>query len=272
MTTAPAPIRVSAVPGAGLTARGIVRSEWTKLRSLRSTVWSLVVAIVLVIGLSAIICAATASQFKDMPPEAREHFDATQLSVAGGFLAQLAIGVLGVLLITGEYSTGMIRSTMAAVPKRLPALWAKAAVFAVVTFLTMGVSAVIAFLVGQQLLQSTGVAATVSDPEVPRALVGVALYLTAVGAFGMALGALLRHSAGAIASLVGVLLVLPIIAGFLPAGWHVRKYLPGEAGQQILTVLRDPEMLSPWAGYGLFLAYIAAVLGLAAVLLKRRDV
>ena len=268
--------RQSAVPDARLSAAGLLRSEWTKLRSLRSTVWSYVVAVLLVVGLSAVICVATANHWSQMDPQERAHLDPTQLSVAGGFLAQLAIGVLGVLLISGEYSTGMIRSTMSAVPKRLPALWAKVAIFTVVTFVSMAISAVVAFLFGQKLLRSTGRAAAFGQPDVNRAVLGVALYLTVVGLLGMGLGALLRHSAGAISALVGVLLVLPIIVNFLPSNWqeHVHKYLPGEAGQQVLITVRDAggQSLSPWVGFSVFLGYAVLVMALAAVLLKRRDV
>ena len=268
--------RQSAVPTAHLSGAGLLRSEWTKLRSLRSTVWSYVVAVVLVVGLSAIICAATANHWSQMDPQEKAHFDGTQLSVAGGFLAQLAIGVLGVLLISGDYSTGMIRSTMTAVPKRLPALWAKVAVFTVVTFVSMGIAAVAAFLLGQRLLRSTGQASSFGQPNVNRAILGVALYLTVVGLLGMGLGALLRHSAGAIAALVGVLLVLPIIVNFLPSNWqeHVHKYLPGEAGQQVILTVRDAggQSLAPWVGFGVFVAYAAAVMAIAAVLMTRRDV
>jgi ABC-type transport system involved in multi-copper enzyme maturation permease subunit len=273
MTTTTAQ-RQSAVPNARLTGAGILRSEWTKTRSLRSTVWSFIAAIVLLVGVSALISFATADNWKTMDPGERAGFDATSTSIAGGFLAQLAIGVLGVLLISGEYSTGMIRSTMSAVPRRLPALWGKVVVFTVVTFITMLVSTLLAFAIGQQLLKSTGASVGFGDPQVMRALVGAALYLTVVGLLGMGLGALLRHSAGAISTLVGILLVLPIINAFLPADLQrtIRKFLPGEAGQQVLMVVPNPDALSPWAGFGVFVGYAALVMVVAAFLLKRRDV
>ncbi len=273
MTTTAAPRR-SAVPHARLSAVGIMRSEWTKMRSLRSTVWAFVAAVVLLVGFSALISFATATHWKEMDAGERAGFDATSVSIAGFLLAQLAIGVLGVLLISGEYSTGMIRSTMAAVPRRLPALWAKAAVFTVVTFVTMLVSALLAFSVGQQILKSTGATVGFGDRDVARALVGCALYLTVVGLLGMAIGALLRHTAGAISTLVGILLVLPIITAFLPGDLQrpIRKFLPGEAGQQVLSVVRNPEALAPWAGFAVFVGYTAVVMAVAAVLLKRRDV
>ncbi|MCU1678138.1 MAG: putative transporter transrane protein [Frankiales bacterium] len=271
MTTTAA--RASAVPSARLSGAGILRSEWTKLRSLRSTVWSFVVALVLLVGVSALISAAVANDWS-RHPEDQIGFDATSTSIAGGFLAQLAIGVLGVLLISGEYSTGMIRSTMAAVPRRLPALWGKLAVFVALTYVTMQIATLAAFALGQRLLRSTGASVRIGDPEILRALVGAALYLTVVGILGMGLGALLRHSAGAISVLVGVLLVLPIIVAFLPGDLQtsVRKFLPGEAGQQVLMVVRDPAQLMPWTGFALFLGYALAVIAVAAVLLKRRDV
>ena len=274
MTTTATTVRTSAVPGARLTVLGIVRSEWTKMRSLRSTVWAFVAAVVLVVGVSSLFTFAAANHWHEMDANQRAGFDATLNSIAGFLLAQLAIGVLGVLLISGEYTTGMIRSTMAAVPRRLPALWAKVAVFSVVTFVSMLISTASAFAIGQVILKSTGASLGFRDPEVMRALVGAALYLTVVGLLGMALGALLRHSAGAISALVGILLVLPIINALVPGDLQrtVRKFLPSEAGQQILMVVRNPEALPPWAGFALLVAYVAAVMAAAAVLLKRRDV
>ena len=274
MTTTASALRQSAVPGARLNTLGILRSEWTKMRSLRSTVWSFIAAIVLLVGVSTLMSFLTSKHWAEMTGEERAGFDPTSTSIAGGFLAQLAIGVLGVLLISGEYTTGMIRSTMSAVPRRLPALWAKVAVFSVVTFVSMLASTFAAFTFGQQILTSTGASVGLDDPQVMRALVGCALYLTVVGLLGMALGALLRHSAGAISALVGILLVLPLIAAFVPGDLQrtIRKFLPGEAGQQVLMVMRNPEALAPWTGFALFLGYAAAVMVLAAVLLRRRDV
>jgi len=266
--------RPSAVPNARLTSAGIMRSEWTKMRSLRSTVWSFVAAEAMLIGVSALIAWGNAHDASNGNGGQRDPNDALLISIGGFLLAQLAVGVLGVLLISGEYSTGMIRSTMAAVPRRLPALWAKAAVFSVVTFVSMMASTLVAFFIGQAIVKSAGIGVRFGDPGVVRALIGCALYLTMVGLLGMGLGALLRHSAGAISVLVGVLLVLPIVTAFLPRAMEhsIRKFLPGEAGEQVVMLVRNPEALSAWAGFGVLVGYTAAVMAAAAVLLRRRDV
>ena len=206
-------------------------------------------------------------------PREAAGFDPTSRSLAGIFLAQLAIGVLGVLLITGEYATGMIRATLAAVPSRLPVLWAKAAVFAAVTLVLTVPSVLGAFLIGQSILGAKHLQAGLGDPGVLRAVLGAALYLTVVGLLGLGLGALLRNTAGGISALFGVLFVLPIIVRFLPASWAdpIDKYLPSTVGEGITHVHADPAALAPWAGSALFCGYAAVILGLAAIRLRRRD-
>lgn len=264
--------RAGALP---VTQRRVLLSEWTKLRSLRSTVYSLLAAVLLTAGLGIAISAARAGHWAQEDPRERLFFDPTLTSLSGGYLAQLAIGVLGVLLVTGEYATGSIRSTFAAVPRRLPVLWAKAAVYAVTAFVLMGVTAVVAFLGGQAMLSSKHIETSFSHPGVARAVLGAALYLTVVGLLGIALGALLRNTAGAIAALFGLLLVLPLIVHFLPSSWSdaISKYLPSSAGQSVMQVVRDPtsSTLSPWTGFAVFCGYALVALVAAAVVLKRRD-
>ena len=180
-------------------------SEWTKFRSLRSTVYTLLIAVVFMIGLGALITAITANQPGGLEPGQ----SAISTSLSGIFFAQLAIGVLGVLLITGEYSTGMIRSSLTVVPRRLPMLWGKMAVFAGVVFLTMLVASFAAFFVGQALLSGQHLDASLSDPGALRAVVGAALYVTVAGITALALGALLRNTAAAITTFVAVFFVIP---------------------------------------------------------------
>lgn len=256
----------------------VIRSEWTKLRSLRSTVYSLLAAFVIVVALGILISAARAGHLDNESLSDRLSFDATATSLSGVFLAQLAIGVLGVLLITGEYATGMNRATFAAVPRRLPVLWAKAIVFAVVAFVLMLVASFVAFLGGQAAFKNKTIdgrliQAHLSQPGVTRAVIGAALYLTVVGLLGLALGALLRNTAGAIATLFGLLLILPLIVHFLPSSWSdkIDKYLPGSAGQAVVNVVRDHSSLSPWAGFAVFCGYTVIAMIAAAVLLRRRD-
>ncbi len=265
--------RTRSEPAVGVTQLRVMRSEWTKLHSLRSTRYSLLAALAVTIGLGILISWGSASHWDEENPGERLSFDPTLTSLSGIFLAQLAVGVLGVLIVSGEYSTGMIRSTMAAVPRRLPVLWAKTAVFALVTFVLMTVASFVAFAAGQAMLASEHISTTLSRPGVLTAVIGGGLYLTVVGTLGVALGALLRSTAGGIATLFGLLLVLPIIVLFLPASWreHIEKYLPSNAGQAIFRVLHEPSALSSWTGFALFCGYALAALAGAAVLLRRRD-
>jgi ABC-2 type transport system permease protein len=251
----------------------VIRSEWTKLRSLRSTAYSLLAAFVIVVALGILISAARASHLERESLADRLTFDPTLISLSGTFLAQLAVGVLGVLLMTGEYATGMNRATFGAVPRRLPVLWAKAIVYAAVALAIMLVATFAAFLGGQAALSSKHLNASLADPGVARAVVGAALYLTVVGLFGIALGALIRSTAGGIATLFGLLLVLPLMVHFLPESWSrdISKYLPSNAGQSVFNVLRDPTALAPWTGFAVLCGYVVVAMAAAAVLLRRRD-
>ena len=269
MTTAALATR----PQLKVTQLRVVRSEWTKLRSLRSTVFSLLAAVVFIVGLSVLVPSVIVAHWPPRDPGEALGFDPTTRSLAGVFLAQLAIGVLGVLLISGEYATGMIRATLAAVPARLPVLWAKAAVFAGVTLVLTVPATLSAFLIGQSIFRGKSLQTDLGQPGVLRAVLGAALYLTAIGVLGLALGALLRNTAAAISTLFGLLFVLPIIIHFLPTSFSdtVDKYLPSSAGQAITHVRADPTSLSPWTGFGVLCCYAAAALIGAAIALRRRD-
>jgi ABC-2 type transport system permease protein len=249
----------------------VLASEWIKLRSLRSTMYTLLAAIVMTIGLGMLFSGVMANRWSRLDPPELARFDPTGVSLRGVFLAQLAIGVLGVLLITGEYSTGMIRATLAAVPKRLPVLWAKVGLFGVVAAVLMIVSSFVAFLSGQALLGTHGT--TLGASGVARAVVGAGLYLTVVGLLGVALGFIIRNTAGAIATLFGVLLVLPVLGEVLPSTWakHITPYLPSNAGQAVMSVHQAPGDLAPWTGFAVFCGYAVVAIIAAAALLKRRD-
>ncbi|WP_230209078.1 ABC transporter permease subunit [Nostocoides sp. HKS02] len=223
--------------------------------------------------MAVLVPTVTVNHWPPRNPGEALSFDPTSRSLAGVFLAQLAIGVLGVLFVTGEYATGMIRATLAAVPTRLPVLWAKAIVFAAVTLVLTVPSTLAAFLIGQSIFTSKHLQASVGDPGVLRAVVGAALYLTVVGLLGLALGAVLRNTAGGISTLFGLLFVLPIIVRFLPSSWAdpISRYLPNAAGEAITHVHTDPTGLAPWTGFALFCGYTAVVMAAAAVTLRRRD-
>lgn len=246
----------------------LVLSEWTKLRSVRSTVWSLLVAVIFIIGLSVLV------------PEVRMHHlrpgeridNPLEITLGGIQIAQLALGVLGVLVITGEYSTGMIRATMAAAPRRLPVLWSKLLVYgATVLALTLP-AAFIAFFVGHAILQPHHQAVAFGAHGVVRALIGAGLYLTMVGLFGLSLGAIVRNTAGGIALFAALMFVLPPLMNVLPVSWNnaISPYLPLQAGERVLQL--QGGTLGPWQGFGVFCGYVAAAIVVAAVLLRRRDV
>jgi ABC-type transport system involved in multi-copper enzyme maturation permease subunit len=260
-------------PGARVTQPRVLASEWIKFRSLRSSYVTLAATILTLVGLGLVFCAVIGSRFSQLSPAEKATFDPAATSLKGLYLAQLLIGVLGVLVASGEYNTGMIRASLSAVPRRLPVLWAKLGVFAAVTFVATTIGAFVAFFAGQALLSGQHAQTTLGTPGSLRAVVGTGLYLTAVGMLGVALGWILRHSAGAIATMFGVLLVLPVLGDSLPPSWtqHIAPYLPSAAGQTVTMVHQDPGALAPWTGFAVFCAYLAAAVITAAVLLTRRD-
>ncbi len=272
--TATAMARPSTLPPGNVTFPGVVGSEWLKLRSLRSTGFSLLATVVIIVGLGTLFSALRAHRLERAIDGHILRIDPTQISLRGVFLAQLAVGVLGVLIIGGEYSTGMIRSSLAAVPRRLPVLIAKALVFAVVVFVMSIGSTFAAFLLGQQALASTHQQATLSTPDALRAIFGGAIYLTLIGLLAVGLGFLIRNTAGAIATLFGIVLVAPLLTNALPAPYStdIAKYLPLNAGTQITaTINPDPTMLGPWTGLTVTALYALAALIAGAIVLKRRD-
>jgi len=251
----------------------IVRAEWIKLRSVRSTVNSLLATLVVVVGLGAAIAAGTMARWDRLPAAEHAGFEPASRSLAGVFLGQLVIGVLGVLVLSAEYSTGTIRATLTALPQRVPVLAVKTAVFAVVAFVVSSITCLASFLVAQSIYTRHAVQTTLGAPGVLRVVFGAALYLTVVGILGIGLAALLRHTAAAISTLFGLLLVLPILARFLPSDWaaHVDEYLPSSAGSGIFALHQDPGSLGPWTGFALFVGYAIAALVAGAVVLVRRD-
>ena len=256
-----------------VTQARVVVSEWTKLWSLRSTRYSIAAALLLTIGVAALACGVVAHHWPQMSLRDRQDFHPLEVNLAGVQIAQLAIGVLGVLVITGEYSTGMIRATMSAVPKRLPVLWAKAIVYGVVVLALATPATLIAFAAGQAILARQHIDIAFTHPGVPRAVFGAALYLTTIGLFGLAIGAIIRNTAGGIAAFAGILFVLPPLMNVLPTSWNnaASPYLPLLAGQAVMALTRDPHQLAPWTGLGVLCAYTAAALAIASVLLIRRD-
>jgi ABC-2 type transport system permease protein len=249
-------------------------SEWTKLRSLRSTLWSLFAAVLLTILFPVLFAAITSSHWGSMSPHERADRHPLDIALAGVNVSQLAIAVLGVLVITGEYSTGMIRASFTAVPKRLPVLWAKTGVFAIVALLLMIPPVLIAFFASQAILSRHHILQiSFSHPGVARSVIGGAVYLMLVGIFALGIGAIVRNTAGGIATFAGIFFVIPPLMNILPSNWNhaISKYLPSEAGRQLFSITHDSNSLSPTAGGLLFAGYSALALAIAAVLLVRRD-
>jgi ABC-2 type transport system permease protein len=274
--TAPAPVegRHFPAPTTPQLFSATLRSEWIKVRSVRSTIWSLLVTLILTVGLGALFCAARVARAGRLDAGDLRAFDPTSFSLNGLFLAQLAIGVLGVLVISSEYATGQIRATLGATPQRLLVLAAKVLVFMAVVFVVGLVACVSAFLIGQGILSAKFQQATVGQSGVLRAIVGGAAYLAVIGALGIGLGTMLRRTAGAIAALVGLQLILPILVNFLPSPWNhdISKYLPLQAGQSIFRAApASSGDLSTWVGFAVFCVYAVAALIGGALLLKRRD-
>ncbi|HEV2634953.1 MAG TPA: ABC transporter permease subunit [Actinocrinis sp.] len=263
-------------PGGGYRVPGFadtLRSEWTKARTVPSTLWTLAAAVVLGVGLGALISALSSRQYAKGLADVRRLWDPTSISGSGLAIAQLAIGVLGVLIVTSEYSTGAIRSGLTAVPRRGRFLAAKAAVVAALTFVTVQVTAFAAFFLGQALISGHAPTAGLGQSGVLRALVGCGLDGALIGLFGLALGALVRNAAGAISVLVAVFFVLPAIAQALPASVRnpVEEFWPTQAGQQVTEVVRQAHTLSPWAGFAVMCLFVAIVLSAAFLVLDRRD-
>lgn len=261
--------------GGGVTQARVVESEWIKFRSLRSSWISLLVTVVIVDGIGTLFSALHAHHMESgAGPKTQLFFDATEVSLRGVYLAQLAIGVLGVLVITGEYGTGMIRSSLAAVPRRVPVVIAKAIVFAAVTFAVALPTTFVGFLLGQWAQAGTHVQANLGTPGALRAIFGAALYLTLIGLLAVGIGFIVRNTAGALATLFGIVLVAPLLTNALPEpySYDVAKFLPLNIGTRVTATTEvDPNLFGPWVGLALLALYAAVALVIGAVVLQRRD-
>jgi ABC-2 type transport system permease protein len=251
----------------------VMHSELTKLRSVRSTVWSLIATFGITVGFGALFSWAYINRYSSQSLSDRLTFDPTAHSLRGLFLAQLAVGVLGVLVITSEYATGLIRTTLAAVPQRRTVLAAKAVTFGAVALVVSMISVFIAFFVGQSILGAKNVGVTLGDPHVLRAVLGAGVYLTIVGLLGLAIGTVVRRTAGAIATLFGLVLVFPLLAQALPSPWNhdISKYLPSQLGEAMFSVRPNADLLSPGTALVVAAIWLIASYALATILITRRD-
>src|SRR6201996_4084439 len=285
-TLTTADVRLSALPAASGRAglRGVLASEFTKLRSVRSTYWTVFALIVVSVGIAAIAGAASASDLHNNPGD-KAGFDATQTTLIGFFeFGQLIIAVLGALAITSEYSTGMIRTSLTAMPRRGVVYAGKLIVFTSVTLVISLVTSFIAFFVGQALLSGSGVSASlfrstsvpadanvtphsvsflgttvISSGTVLTAIIGSALFVTVVALIAFGLGAIIRHTAGAITSVIGLMFVVPIIVQVLPSSWRddLVRFMPDAAGRAVSVTLpgSDMHLWSTWPQFLVTLVY-----------------
>jgi ABC-2 type transport system permease protein len=302
-TTTPG-VRLSTLPPATGRAglRGVLASEFTKLRSVRSTYWTIAALFIVSVGIAAIAGAAIASNLHNNPGN-KAGMDATQASLIGFFeFGQLIIAVLGALVITSEYSTGMIRTSLTAMPRRSVVYAGKLIVFTTVTLIISLVTSFIAFFVGQSLLSGSGVAASlfhtttipanamvngnpqnvtfqgtdvISAGTVLSAIVGTALFVTVVALIAFGLGAIIRHTAGAITSAIGLMFVVPIIVQILPDNWRwdIMRFFPDAAGRVLSVTVGqgNPHLWSPWPQFLVTVAFAVVLVGLGGYLFSKRD-
>jgi ABC-2 type transport system permease protein len=252
----------------------LVKSEWTKIRTVRSTMWTIGVTILLGIGIGALVCAVTRSHWSSMNLESRLTFDAPAQSLVGLFLAQFSVGILGVLVISAEYSTGTIRATFSSAPKRSRVFAAKVVVFGLLAFAVAEFTSFVAFFLGQFLLSAPATHASLSSPGAFRAVFGGGLYICVLGLMAMGLATIIRHTAGAISAFVGILLIVPIITAALPnqLSQDVRKFMPDRIGVDMLTTKGENfGTFSPWVGMLILCLYAVVLLLIGNSLLQRRD-
>jgi ABC-2 type transport system permease protein len=276
VTVALGPSTEPAVPVRRIRTTSVLASEWIKMRSVRSTVWSLVAMTLISIGVAVIVGLTVTHQWNSFSLPDKLTFDPTGLSLRGLLFSQLVIGVLGVLVISAEYGTLTIRSTLSAVPHRPLVLAAKALVFAAVALVIGEVLSFGAFLIGQALLSSPAPHATLSQPGVLRAVVGGGLLIPVFGLLALGLGAIVRHTAGAITTYVGVILVVPLIISALPSSLSrpVLKFMPFDITNTMTSVrysLAIGPSLSPWTGFAVMCIYAAVALLVGGWLMVRRD-
>jgi ABC-2 type transport system permease protein len=253
----------------------LLRSEWTKVRSVRSTLWSLLLTVIAAIGLNTLVVSlATASWATTSAATKREYLaDPTGFLAAALGIAQIPLCVFAVMVIASEYSTGMIRSSILAVPRRIPMLAAKAAVTGMLALAIGEIVAFASFLIAQRIIGSR-LPESLGDPATARAVLGVGLYLAVLALFAFAVGAIIRHTAGAITAVIVLTLVARALGALLPGsvGQHVDAYLPGNAGLLITHAHQEAsDLLSPWQGLGVFCLWTAVLLAVAGFMLSRRD-
>jgi ABC-2 type transport system permease protein len=246
-----------------------VRAEWIKLRSLRSTWYTVGCLFVVGLGITALSMNAAGREYATEPV-----WDPTGRSLTSYIVAQLVIGVLGILVVTSEFATGLMQTSLLATPRRHRLLAAKVVVAAAVAVVAGQVLMFAAFFTGQAVLSGQGVPhAAIGDPGVFPAVTGGGLYLAAIALLAVGLGALLRATAGALAVLVGIVFLVPAVAGLFPAWLQgIFFYWPTLGAAAVLKTVPDPAFPHPWLNLGGLCLGVAAVLAAAFAVFRRRDV
>jgi ABC-2 type transport system permease protein len=265
--------RVAATPPGRYGMADLMRSEWTKLRTVPSTIWTLGMTVLVGLAASAIATGVTRAHWATMSASNKASFHPVEVSLMGVYLGgTLLLGILGILVVSSEYATGTIRATLAAAPRRPMVLAAKVLVFGTVTLAAAEVTAFAGFFLGQAFLTSPAPHATLSSPGALRAVAGIGLFLCVVGLLAVGIAVLVRHTAGAISAYVGVILVLPIIVAALPGSLQpqIERLLPMEIGSVMINN-SAPDAFGPWAGFLILCGYTVLVLALGTLLLVRRD-
>ena len=255
-----------------MAATQVVRSEWTKIRSVASTVWTLGLAAVVTVALGVLISLLSRNEFDDMSTKDQLSFDPTFISFAGMSLGQLAMIVFGVLVVSNEYSTGMIRTSLSAVPQRGTFLFSKIAVATGLAFLVGLVTSFVAFFLGQAMLGSHR--ASIGDPGVLRAVIGGGLYMTLIAVFSMGVATMLRSPMLSLGILMPFFFLISAVLGNVDATKKVGQYLPDQAGSkimQVVTPIDDDVPYGPWGGLGIMVLWVLVVLAGGYALLKKRD-
>ncbi|WP_316748597.1 ABC transporter permease [Streptomyces herbicida] len=250
----------------------VVRSEWTKIRSVASTVWTLSLAVVVTVALGMLISALSRSQFDRMPVRERLSFDPTYVSFAGMTLGQLAMIVFGVLVVSNEYSTGMIRTSLAAVPQRGSFLFSKIAVATGLALAVGMVTSFAAFFLGQAMLGSHRT--DLGDPGVLRAVLGGGFYMTLIAMFSMGVASMLRSPMLSLGILMPFFFLISNILGNVDATKKIGRFLPDQAGSRIMQVVPrvdDDTPYGPWGGLGIMVLWVVAAIAGGYALLKKRD-
>ncbi|MCX4690962.1 ABC transporter permease [Streptomyces sp. NBC_01408] len=252
----------------------VLNSEWTKIRTVASTSWTLATAFLITVAIGAGLCAVVSATFEDLPETQQVTFDATQMSFSGMLLGQVAMLVFGAMVVGSEYSTGMIRTSLAAVPSRARLLLGKVTAATVLALVAGLATGFVSFFLGQALLGDHGIG--LGGENVLRAVIGVGLYMALLVLFAIGVSMMLRNTAASIVILITFILVLPIVLSVVDATRKIAYYLPNQAGSAIMQTvpasMTDSDVpYGPWGGLGLMALWaLAAVLG-GYLVLKKRD-